>query len=53
MGFVGAGLVGRRFVAMRELPFGPQLADNIAFGVIFALVADRPGRRGVNSSVSA
>jgi hypothetical protein len=53
MGFVGVGLIGRRFVAIRQLPFGPQLADNIAFGVIFALVADRPGRRVVNSSVSA
>lgn len=46
MGFVGAGVVGRRFAAIRELPFGRQLADNIAFGVIFALVADRSdGRR--------
>jgi hypothetical protein len=44
MGFVGVGLIGRRFVAIRELPFGPQLADNIAFAIIFALVADRPTR---------
>jgi hypothetical protein len=44
MGCLGAGLVGRRFPAIRELPFGPQLADNIAFGVVFALVADRPVR---------
>jgi len=43
MGYVGAGVVGSRFAAIRDLPFGPQLADNIAFGVVFALVADRPG----------
>jgi hypothetical protein len=42
MGLVGAGLVGRRFPAIRDLPFGLQLADNAAFGVIFAFVADRP-----------
>jgi hypothetical protein len=38
MGFVGVGLIGRRFVAVRELPFGPQLARNIAFGIFFAPV---------------
>lgn len=43
MGLAGIGLVGRRLPALRALPFGPQLADNIAFGVIFAAVADRPG----------
>jgi hypothetical protein len=42
MGVVGAGIVGRRFPAIRALPFGPQLADNVAFGVVFALVADLP-----------
>jgi hypothetical protein len=41
MGLIGG--VGRRSTAIRELPFGRQLADNIAFGVIFALVADRSG----------
>lgn len=34
MGLVGAGIVGRRFNAVRELPIGPQLADNMAFGRI-------------------
>jgi hypothetical protein len=33
--------VGRRYPAIRALPLTPQLADNVAFGVIFALVADR------------
>ncbi len=45
MGIVGAGVIGRRFAAIRDLPLGPQLADNIAFGITFALVADRPSRR--------
>jgi hypothetical protein len=47
MGLVGVGLIGRRFSAIRELPFAPQIADNIAFGVIFALVADRHQTRDV------
>jgi hypothetical protein len=41
MGVLGAGVVGRRFAALRALPFGPQLADNVAFGMIFAAVVDR------------
>lgn len=44
MGLIGAGVIGRRFPALRELPFGPQLADNVAFGIVFAVVADRPTR---------
>ena len=42
MGLAGAGLIGHRFDGIRDLPFGRQLADNIAFGIVFALVADRP-----------
>jgi hypothetical protein len=42
MGLIGAGVIGRRFSEIRELPFGRQLADNVAFGIIFAVVADRP-----------
>lgn len=49
VGLVGAGAIGRRFDALRELPFVPQLADNIAFGVIFAVVVDRTDSRGANS----
>jgi hypothetical protein len=41
MGVVNVGLIGRRFPAIRALPFGRQVADNVAFGVIFAAVADR------------
>lgn len=50
MGLIGAGVVGRRFPAIRALPFGRQLADNVAFGIIFAVVADRPGPQAANSA---
>jgi hypothetical protein len=53
MGLVGVGVIGRRLVAIRELPFSPQLADNVAFGIIFALVADSHSRQEANSSNSA
>jgi hypothetical protein len=49
MGLIGAGVVGRRFPAIRALPFGRQFADNVAFGVIFALVADRSSRQTADS----
>jgi len=42
MGLIGVGIIGRRFPAIRGLPFGRQIADNVAFGIIFAVVADRP-----------
>jgi hypothetical protein len=45
MGLVNVGLIGRRFPAVRALPFGRQIADNVAFGVIFAAVADRAPRQ--------
>jgi hypothetical protein len=41
IGVVNVGLIGRRFPAIRALPLIPQLADNVAFGAVFALVADR------------
>jgi hypothetical protein len=41
IGVVNVGVVGRHFSAIRELPFGPQLADNMAFGALFAAVVDR------------
>lgn len=40
MGVVNVGVIGRRIPAIAELPLAPQLADNVAFGMIFALVAD-------------
>ncbi len=41
IGAVNVGLIGRRFPAISALPLIPQLADNVAFGVLFAAVADR------------
>jgi hypothetical protein len=41
IGVVNVGLIGRRFPAIRALPLIPQLADHVAFGVVFALVVDR------------
>ena len=41
IGTVNLLLIGRRFPAIRALPLAPQLADNVAFGLLFALVADR------------
>jgi hypothetical protein len=43
IGVVNLTIIGRCFPRIRALPLVPQLADNVAFGVIFALVADRPG----------
>jgi hypothetical protein len=41
IGVVNVGLIGRRFPAIAALPLIPQLADNTAFGAVFAAVADR------------
>lgn len=41
IGLVNVGVIGRRFPAIRALPLVPQLGDHIAFGALFALVADR------------
>lgn len=41
LGVVNVGVIGRRFPAISALALGPQLADHAAFGVVFALVADR------------
>jgi hypothetical protein len=42
IGVINLGIIGRRFPAIRALPPIPGLADNVAFGALFALVADRP-----------
>jgi hypothetical protein len=42
IGLFNVGVVGRRFPAIRALPLGPQLADNVAFGALFAAVVGRP-----------
>jgi hypothetical protein len=41
IGVVNLVVIGRRFPRIRALPLAPQLADNVAFGIVFALVTDR------------
>jgi hypothetical protein len=41
LGVVNVGMIGQRFPAIAALPLVPQLADNVAFGALFALVVDR------------
>ncbi len=41
VGGINVGLIGRRFPAIAALPLVPQLADNVAFGAVFAFVVDR------------
>lgn len=41
MGLVNILVIGRHLPNVGRLPVGPQLADNVAFGVVFAAVADR------------
>jgi hypothetical protein len=44
VGWVNLALIARRwFPELAALPLGPQLADNAAFGAVFAVVADRRG----------
>ena len=43
VGVLNLGIVARRwFPELAALPLGAQLADNAAFGAVFAAVADRP-----------
>jgi hypothetical protein len=41
IGVVNVSVIGRRFAAVAALPLVPQLADNVAFGAVFAFVVDR------------
>ena len=42
VGWVNLAVIApRRYPAVSALPLGPQLCDNTAFGVVFAVVADR------------
>ncbi len=41
IGLLNVGLIGQHFPEIRALPFVPQLVDNVAFGVMFALIVDR------------
>ncbi len=44
IGVINVGVIGRAFPAIRDLPLMPQLADNVMFGTMFALVLDRADR---------
>jgi hypothetical protein len=44
IGVINLGMIGRKFSAIRALPIVPGLADNVAFGALFAVVADRRDR---------
>jgi hypothetical protein len=42
VGWINLGIVARRrYPELAALALGPQLADNAAFGAVFAIVADR------------
>jgi hypothetical protein len=41
IGVINVGIIGRQFPSIKAFPLAPQLADNLAFGVVFALVVDR------------
>jgi hypothetical protein len=41
LGVINVGVIGRRFPAIKALPLVPQLADHVAFGVLFAAIVDR------------
>jgi hypothetical protein len=45
IGVVNVGVIGRSFPAIRSFPLVPQLADNMMFGTVFALMLDRRGRQ--------
>ena len=45
IGVINVGVIGRSFPAISRLPLVPQLADNVMFGTVFALVLDRSVRR--------
>ena len=44
IGVINVGVIGRSFPAIRGLPLVPQLADNVMFGTVFAVVLDRGDR---------
>lgn len=45
IGVFNVGVIGRSLPAIRGLPLVPQLADNVMFGMVFALVLDRRDRQ--------
>jgi hypothetical protein len=51
IGVINVGVIGRWFPAIRGLPLVPQLADNVMFGTVFAVVLDRRGHGGDHGRV--
>ena len=49
IGVLNVGVIGRWFPAIRGLPFGPQLADNVMFGIVFAVALDQQDRHDPGS----
>lgn len=45
IGIINVGIIGRSFPAIRELPLVPQIADNVMFGMVFAVALDRLDRQ--------
>jgi hypothetical protein len=45
IGVVNVGVIGRSFPAIRGLPLVPQLADNMMFGTVFAVMLERRDRQ--------
>ena len=45
IGVINVGVIGRSFPAIRDLPLAPQVADNVMFGTVFAVVLARRDRQ--------
>ena len=41
IGVINVGVIGRAFPPISSLPLVPQLADNVMFGTVFAVVLER------------
>jgi hypothetical protein len=45
IGVINVGVIGRSFPAISGLPLIPQVADNVVFGTVFAVVLHRRDRQ--------
>jgi len=52
IGVINVGVIGRSFPAISGLPLLPQLADNVMFGTMFAIVLDRRDRQRGEAATS-
>ena len=48
---INVAVIGRSFPAIRALPPVPQLADNVTFGIVFAIVLDQRNRQPADHGV--